>query len=216
MVGPVTPSTPAATRRSPAIAIVAVVMPLIAIGIAAVVTTSTSDDRGATATTLSQAGDPAREREGTRADGADRSGDPTTTAAAGDRSTSTTSTTTAAREEPETPSRPADAGTEAERTSATYPQPTVPPGGCSRPGGTATITLTSSPSPSCLRLGADQPVVVRNRTGREITFVAVSVNEVLAPGTETRIGSASSAFGGGRSTFWSPGNPALSGIVIVS
>lgn len=215
MVGPVTPSTPTPRRRSPVIPILAVVIPLVAIGIAAVVTTSTSDDPGATATTLSQAGDPAPrgKGEGTGSDGPDRSGEPTTTAPADRRSDSTTTTT--ARQEPETPSGPADAGTEAERASVTYPQPTVPPGGCARPGGTATITLTSSPSPGCLRLGADQPVVVRNRTGKEITFVSVSVNEVLAPGTETRIGSASSAFGGGRSTFWSPGNPALSGIVIV-
>ena len=66
------------------------------------------------------------------------------------------------------------------------------------------------------REAARRGLVITDVQGRLVGDLrAVSVNEVLAPGTETRIGSASSAFGSGRSTFWSPGNPALSGIVIV-
>ena len=219
--GRVTAVDPSTTKKrpKPIIAILAVAVPLVAIAIAAVATSSSSDDGAATATTISQSGDPAAAGGGTGSSG---KGSGTTTSAGGtkgsDSGTGKTTTTKAdpkAADEPDIPTDPVDAGPEGERTSVTYPQPTVPASGCSQPSGTAVITLGSKPSPSCLKLGMDQAVVVKNRTGKEISFVAISVNEVIAPGSEMRIGTASSAFGDGRSTFWSPGNPKLSGIVIV-
>lgn len=216
--GRVTPVEPSPTKKrpKPIIAVLAVAVPLLAIGIAAVATSNRSDDGAATATTISQSGDP----DAPAGAGASKGkGDSSTTApkegADDDERTTTTTAAKAAERDPEIPSAPGDAGPEGERTSVTYPQPTVPSGGCSRPSGTAVITLGSKPSPACLELGADQEVLVRNRTGKEISFVAISINEVVAPGSEVRIGTAGSAFGEGRSTFWSPGNPKLSGIVVV-
>ncbi len=203
-------------RPKPIIAILAVVVPLAAIALAAAVSSTRSDDGAATATTVAQAGDPAAAANGRSGSAKDGAG-ATTSAPAGDGAGKVTTTTSkkAAERDPEVPSSPGAAGSEGERASVTYPQPTVPPGGCSRPSGTAVITLGSKPSPSCLRLGADQPVVVRNRTGKEISIVAISINEVVAAGSEANLGTAGSAFGTGQSTFWSPGNPQLSGIVIV-
>jgi len=210
------PLSSARKRPKPAVAIAAVAVPLLAIIIAAAVTTSRSDESSATATTISQSGDPAAAG---KKDGSASSDGGTTETTAKDGSDGgkgkTTTTTEAPADDPEIPSTPIDAGPEGERTAVTYPQPTVPASGCSRPKGTAVITLTSAPSPACLELDPDQPVIVRNRTGREITFVAISVNEVIAAGSEMRVGTARSAFGDGQSTFWSPGNPKLSGIVRV-
>ena len=203
------------TKKKPklAVAIVAVVVPLLAIAVAAVLTTTSNGNGSATATTLSQDGDP----DAT----APASGIGSGGGKAGvDGSTSATSTTKPNKaNRPDTaddvPSRPQDAGPEGERASVTYPQPTIPEGGCSRPSGTVTITLGSKPSPSCIKVDGDQVVVFRNRTGKEISLVAIGVNEVVAAGSEVRVGRATTAFGDGRSTFWSPGNPQLSGIVIV-
>jgi hypothetical protein len=208
---------PTSPRPKPLVAIVLVAVPLLAIIVGAVVTTTRSNEGAATATTISQAGDPAAAGRSstTTASGSKATTTTTTKAGKAKEKGTTTSTAPKAAAEPETPSKAADAGPEGERASVTYPQPTVPASGCSRPSGTAVITLGSKPSPACLQLGADQAVVIRNRTGKEISFVAISVNEVIAAGSEMRIGTASSAFGDGRSTFWSPGNPQLSGIVIV-
>jgi len=209
--------SPTKKRPKPALAIVAVAVPLLAIIVAAVVTTTQSDEGATTETTISQAGDPAA--AGRAGSGSRKSGATTTTTAKGkakDEGKGTSTTTTA---EPEAAAETAipssNPGPEGERASVTYPQPTVPPAGCSRPTGTAVITLGTTPFPACLELGPDQPVVVRNRTGKEVSFVAISVNEVIAAGSEMRIGTAQSAFGDGQSTFWSPGNPQLSGIVRV-
>ena len=145
--------------------------------------------------------------------------------AAGEGADDATTTTTRKQGEPDTgdddpaddgePTPPGSAGGEGGRTVTTYPQPTVPAPGCDRPSGTAVITLDDIPSPACLELGADQPVVFRNRTGKDISVVAIGVNEVVAAGADARVGAARDAFGEGRSTFWSPGNPQLSGIVEV-
>lgn len=212
--------SPTKKRPKPTIAVAAVVVPLLAIAIAAALTTARSDDAASTETTISQSGDPAASGsgnpKGTGAAGgageaAGEAGDPTTTAAKG----TTTTKAPSVEREPDIPSSPGEAGPEGERTTVTYPQPTVPASGCSRPSGTAVITLRERPSPGCLELGPDQSVIVRNRTGKEISFVSISVNEVIAAGSEMRIGTAGSAFGDGQSTFWSPGNPKLSGIVRV-
>lgn len=210
--------TSAKPRPKPLVAVILVAVPLVAILVAAVVTTTRSNEGASTATTISQSGDPAAAGSSGKKGG----GDSSTTAPKGDdkgkdqgKSSTTTSDPKAAEREPDIPTNPGDAGPEGERTSVTYPQPTVPESGCSRPSGTAVITLGSAPKPACLRLGSDQEVIVRNRTGKEISFVAISVNEVISAGSEMRIGTAGSAFGEGRSTFWSPGNPQLSGLVIV-
>ena len=206
---------PSTTKKKPKpiIAILAVVIPLLAIGIAAAVTTSGTSDGSATATTLVQDGDAEANAPGggSKAEGGATKGTDGGSPAPADSSTTTKPT----EAEPETPTSPRDTGTEGERTTVTYPQPTVPASGCSARSGTAVITLGSTPQPACLKLAGDQPVVVRNRTGKEISFVAISVNEVLAAGGEMQLGTANDAFGAGQSTFWSPGNPQLSGIVVV-
>ncbi len=213
--------SPTKKRPKPTIAVAAVVVPLLAIAIAAVLTTARSDDAASTETTISQSGDPAASRSTGGGGGEDAGAEADGSAGgAGDASTTTSKGTTTteappAEREPDVPSSPGAAGPEGERAAVTYPQPTVPASGCSRPSGTAVITLGERPSPACLELGSDQSVIVRNRTGKEISFVAISVNEVIAPGSEMRIGTAGSAFGDGQSTFWSPGNPKLSGIVRV-
>lgn len=201
-------------KKKPKLAVViaAVVVPLLAIVAAAVVTTANSSDDSATATTVSQDGDPdappGSSTGGGKASGSGSDGAKVTTSTTSKKAGSSTSYD-------DVPSTPANTGAEGDRTQVTYPQPTVPAAGCTKRSGTVIITLDSRPSPACLKLGADQPVVVRNRTGKEISFVAISVNEVIAAGTEIRIGTAGKAFGDGRSTFWSPGNPQLSGIVLV-
>lgn len=210
---------PTKPKPKPYIAIAVVAIPLVAILIAAVVTTRSSSDQSATATTLSQDGDPGA--AGGAKGGGSASGTTATTTKGGDDESTTTKATTTTKpkangvDNAEVPSNAADAGPEGDRATVTYPQPTVPASGCSTPSGKAVITLGSGPQPACLKLKADQPVVVRNRTGKEISFIAISVNEVIPAGSEAPLGTAGSAFGDGRSTFWSPGNPKLSGIVIV-
>ncbi|HWJ60622.1 MAG TPA: hypothetical protein VNS19_01535 [Acidimicrobiales bacterium] len=210
---------PTKKRPKPVVAIVAVAVPLLALLIAAVATTSSSDDAATTETTISQAGDPAAAAAGKGGEGGEDGQGPAATEVTVDGKGKGTTTTAASKGgdggDPDIPSLPANAGPEGERASVTYPRPTVPPSGCARPTGTAVITLGSTPFPACLELGPDQPVVVRNRAGKEVTFVAISVNEVIAAGSEMRVGTALAAFGEGESTFWSPGNPGLSGIVRV-
>jgi hypothetical protein len=203
--------------------VLAVLVPVAALAIAAAVATSSSSDDEATATTLVQDGDPAADAaaqgedqpagddDGTAAP-SDAEDEPTTTAAADEERSGDDVDATPAGD---APGGNPGAGGEAERPTVTYPQPTVPSGGCDRPSGTAVITLDDVPSPACLELAPDQPVVIRNRTGREISVVAIGLNEVVAAGADARVGAARDAFGDGRSTFWSPGNPALSGIVEV-
>ncbi len=114
----------------------------------------------------------------------------------------------------EIPSAPGVAGPEGDRPVTTYPQPTVPDGGCPRPSGAVRIALGERPDPGCVSVAAGQTIEFANRTGREISLVAESINEVVAPGTSFTV-TAGAAFPEGRSTFWSPGLPALSGIVEV-
>lgn len=211
-------TSPTKKRPKPAIAIVAVAVPLLAMLVAALVTTASSDEGASTQTTISQSGDPAAAgKSGGSKAGKDDTDTTATTAGSKDEGKGKATTTTAPTTErvPDIPSSPTASGPEGERASVTYPQPTVPASGCARPTGTAVITLGATPFPACLELGPDQPVIVRNRTGKEVSFVAISVNEVIAAGSEMRIGTAQSAFGDGQSTFWSPGNPKLSGIVRV-
>lgn len=209
------PSTP--KQRPPLVIVLAVLVPLVAIGVAAVIRTGSSDGRAGGATTLVQDGAPG-------ADPATSGSDPETTTVEGGAGGSAGATTTtrggtdAGDGDEGEPSPPGVAGGEDggdARTTVTYPQPTIPPAGCARPSGTAVITLDEVPDPPCLELGADQPVVFRNRTGKDISVVAIGLNEVVAAGSDARVGAARDAFGDGRSTFWSPGNPQLSGIVEV-
>lgn len=146
------------------------------------------------------------------ADGAE--GSPTTEAPGGEAEAGSGDQPPPGQEEAplEVPSRPVDAGPEGDRTVATYPQPTVPPGGCTA---AEVVDLGEAPSPGCVRVAGDRPLVFRNRTGGEISLVAEGLNEIVAPGGEYKVGRAADAFPSGRSTFWSPGNPALSGFVEV-
>lgn len=116
---------------------------------------------------------------------------------------------------PEVPTPGRIAGTESDRPEVTYPQPTVPDGGCDSVDGTAVIELGDGPSPACVKVGEDQTLVFRNRTGHEISLVAEGINEVMGADGEYTVSRAADAFPTGRSTFWSPGNPSLSGLVEV-
>lgn len=197
-------------KPKPIVAIIAVLVPLLVLVVAATVSQRSANEGSASATTLVQDGDP--EASGDSGKNSDE-GDKTSTTAKDEGKDQEADASDEAQDE--VPSAPADAGPEGERTSVTYPQPTVPAGGCSRPSGPVVITLGEGPDPACLELAADQPITVRNRTGKEISFIAISVNEVVSAGSELSIGTAGSAFGEGQSTFWSPGNPQLSGIVVV-
>lgn len=216
-VPPVTDPTPPSPtrprRRSPVLALAVVAIPLALIAAAALFASSSGEEEGATATTDSVIGRPDQPVGGGTAAPAptDHGGGSGTDGSPGGEGGSTSP-----GDDQEVPSSPGEAGPEGERTTVTYPQPTVPEGGCTRVGGTAVIVLRDAPSPACLRLRADQPVVVENRTGRNLSLVAIGVNETIAAGSEARLGSAGDAFGEGESTFWSPGNPKLSGIVQVS
>lgn len=199
-------------KKPPTVAIVAIVVPLLVIVVAAVVTSTSTAKQQASATTIAQDGDlDAQAREAGTQAGSKRSSGPGSES----KTDARTSNLTKPGTYDEIATKPADAGAEGDRTTVTYPQPSVPAGGCSAVSGTAVITLGKGPSPACLRLAADQRVVVRNRTGKEISFVAIGLNEIIAAGSEARVGAAGSAFGDGQSTFWSPGNPQLSGIVQV-
>lgn len=210
-------STTPRKKRPPVVALLAVLLPLVGLSVAAIVSGSSSDDGASTATTLVQDGD----AEATTTAGAAPATDgaPTTTASNEDGPAAETDGGSTEGDDAapadEVASRPQDAGGEGDRPTVTYPQPTVPSGGCATSSGTAVITLRSTPSPACLRLSPDQPVVVRNQTGKDISVVAIGLNENVAAGSEVRVGRAADAFGDGQSTFWSPGNPQLSGIVQV-
>lgn len=215
-------STTTPRKRPPLVIVLAVLVPVLALAVAAAVTSSSGSDDEASSTTLVQDGDPAATAtsEATSSEAGDGEG-------SGSKADATTTTTERADEGGsdeaddegasggDNPGGDPRSGGEVERPTTTYPQPTVPEAGCSRPKGTAVITLADVPNPPCLELSADQAVVFRNKTGREISVVAIGINEVVAPGAEARVGSAIDAFGDGRSTFWSPGNPQLSGIVEV-
>lgn len=211
---------PAPAKRPPLVIVLAVAIPLLAIAVAAIVRTTTADDDASTATTLVQDGAPGADPGDDGADAGGPAGEDAAATPSKDGAPTTTTTRSGGEaddaEGEGQPTPPAAAGAEGERPTVTYPPPTVPASGCSRPSGTAVITLGSSPSPACLELAADQAVVFRNRTGKDISVVAIGLNEVVAAGTEARVGAARDAFGDGRSTFWSPGNPQLSGIVEVS
>lgn len=131
-------------------------------------------------------------------------GDESSASAAAEDETTVPATT-------EIPSSPDVAGIEGDRPVTTYPQPTVPDGGCPSRSGTVVITLDARPSPGCVSVGADQTIEFANRTGREISLVAESINEVVPAGGSFSVGA--DAFPTGYSTFWSPGHPDLSGLV---
>jgi hypothetical protein len=205
-------------KRPPLIVVLAVVVPALALAVAVAVRSASSDEQSSTATTLVQDGDPAAAEpagDDEEADAPAASEDPATTTTTSRKGEGSGDAGDPAETDQGEPSPPGTAGSEGDRPTTSYPQPTVPPGGCDRPSGTAVITLGNGPSPACLALGGDQPVVFRNRTGKEISIVAVGLNEVVAAGAEARVGVARDAFGDGRSTFWSPGNPSLSGVVEV-
>jgi len=218
ITGRVISVTETAKKKPPVIAILALVIPLAGLAIAGVMSSASDDHNSAPPTTLVQDGD--AERAGTKAsdakDGSTTEAPSTTPPGRPNESGGASSGGGGeSTDEAEVPSRPQDAGPEGDRPTVTYPQPTMPAGGCKSASGTAVITLDAAPSPRCVRLSPDQPVVVRNRTGKEISVVAIGLNEVVASGKDMRVGRAIDAFGDGQSTFWSPGNPKLSGIVQV-
>lgn len=214
-------STTTPRKRPPLVIVLAVLVPVLALAVAAAVASSSGSDDEASSTTLVQDGDPAATAtsEATSSEAGDGEGsgskaDATTTTERADEGGSDEADDEGASGG-DAPGGDPRAGGETERPTVTYPQPTVPEAGCSRPKGTAVITLAEVPDPPCLELSADQAVVFRNRTGREISVVAIGLNEVVPPGSEAKVGAAMDVFGDGRSTFWSPGNPQLSGIVEV-
>ncbi len=216
-------STASASRR-PGRFIVAAVAAAVPLAVIAAVVLGGGSDPEPRTEPQAQAGDaPAAEDEAAADEGAAGEGD----AAAGDgaaapegagEEAAATPPPSAAQveAEPEIPSAPGAAGTEGDRPVVTYPRPEVPDGGCEGAEGTAVVDLTDKPSPVCIQVGADQALVFRNGTGEEISVVAEGLNEVVPAGGELTVGRVADAFPEGRSTFWSPGNPELSGYVEVS
>jgi hypothetical protein len=207
-------SSPSPRKKPPLIAILAVVVPLLAIAVGALVTTASQDEARSPSTTVGIDGDPSGP-SGAAPDGQraprPEAGAPAPPVEEGDQEPPEGPAPAAADE---VASSPQTAGGEGDRPVVTWPQPTVPAGGCDRPGGsTAVIVLGESARPACLRVSQEQSVQIQNRTGREISFMADNLNEILAAGADHTIGRAADAFAPGRSTFWVQGDPKLSGLI---
>jgi hypothetical protein len=201
-------------KKPPLIAILAVAIPLLALAVGAVISTTSQGDDQASSTTASMEGEPAATVPTPSTEG-----EPAAEPGSADKPAQNDSAEgrgSAGNTEGEVASSPQTAGGEGDRPVVTWPQPTVPAGGCDRPSGsTAVIALQESPRPACLQVDAEQAVEVQNRTGREISFMADGLNEIVPAGATFTIGRAADAFPQGRTTFWVQGDPKLSGLIEV-